>query len=97
MILFRYSQNWKSYLGIVDDAKKKKDHKAVQNEDSVSVSSEEEAKRIASAALAAVRNAAATAAAASSRGKVEVSEKGFNFCVCVFDYCKLESKISQLL
>lgn len=83
------NSNWKSYLGIVDDAKKKKDHKAVQNEDSVSVSSEEEAKRIASAALAAVRNAAATAAAASSRGKVEITE--------VKDFAGQEIEVKRLV
>ncbi|CAN6853853.1 unnamed protein product [Brassica oleracea] len=78
------NSNWKSYLGI--DAKER--GKAVQKEDSVSVSGEE-AKRIAAAALAAVRNATATAAAASSRGKIEIRE--------VKDFAGQEIEVKRLV
>ncbi|CAN6862093.1 unnamed protein product [Brassica oleracea] len=78
------NSKWKSYLGI--DAKER--DKAVQKEDSVSVSSEE-AKRIAAAALAAVRNATATAAAASSLGKIEIRE--------VKDFAGQEIEVKRLV
>ncbi|CAF1715949.1 unnamed protein product [Brassica oleracea var. botrytis] len=78
------NSNWKSYLGI--DARER--DKAVQKEDSVSVSGEE-AKRIAAAALVAVRNATATAAAASSRGKIEITE--------VKDFAGQEIEVKRLV